>query len=73
MRRHLKGLVEAGVDRVAFHAICDPQAVQDGIRAGVGPGGSIVVLRTARIGAWPPLPGQATFDRICPKPDIAWS
>ena len=32
----LKGLVEAGVDRVAFHAICDPQAVQDGIRAGVG-------------------------------------
>jgi microcystin degradation protein MlrC len=32
----LKGLVEAGVERVAFHAICDPQAVEDGIRAGVG-------------------------------------
>ena len=32
----LKGLVEAGVDRVAFHAICDPEAVKDGIRAGVG-------------------------------------
>jgi len=32
----LKGLVEAGVEGVAFHAICDPQAVQDGIRAGIG-------------------------------------
>jgi len=32
----LKGLVEAEVDCVAFHAICDPEAVKDGIRAGVG-------------------------------------
>jgi microcystin degradation protein MlrC len=32
----LKGLVEGGVERVAFHAICDPQAVADGIRVGVG-------------------------------------
>ena len=32
----LKGLVEAGVERVAFHAICDPQAVEDGMRAGIG-------------------------------------
>ena len=32
----LKGLVEAGVERVAFHAICDPEAVQDGMRAGIG-------------------------------------
>jgi microcystin degradation protein MlrC len=32
----LKGLVEGGVESVAFHAICDPEAVQDGIRAGVG-------------------------------------
>src|SRR5271157_3200317 len=32
----LKGLVEAGVDSVAFHAICDPEAVQAGMRAGVG-------------------------------------
>lgn len=32
----LKGLVEGGVERVAFHAICDPQAVQDGMRAGAG-------------------------------------
>jgi microcystin degradation protein MlrC len=31
----LKGLVEAGVDSVAFHAICDPEAVQEGMRAGV--------------------------------------
>jgi microcystin degradation protein MlrC len=32
----LKGLVGAGVDSVAFHAICDPEAVQDGMRAGIG-------------------------------------
>ncbi len=32
----LKGLVEGGVDGVAFHAICDPEAVQAGMRAGVG-------------------------------------
>jgi microcystin degradation protein MlrC len=32
----LKGLVEAGVERVAFHAICDPEAVAEGMRAGVG-------------------------------------
>ena len=32
----LKGLVEAGVERVAFHAICDPEAVRTAMRAGVG-------------------------------------
>ncbi|MBV8334316.1 MAG: M81 family metallopeptidase, partial [Alphaproteobacteria bacterium] len=32
----LRGLVEAGVDSVAFHAICDPEAVQEGMRAGIG-------------------------------------
>jgi microcystin degradation protein MlrC len=32
----LKGLVDARIERVAFHAICDPQAVQDGIQAGIG-------------------------------------
>ncbi|HTQ33730.1 MAG TPA: MlrC C-terminal domain-containing protein, partial [Stellaceae bacterium] len=32
----LKGLVDAGVESVAFHAICDSEAVQDGMRAGVG-------------------------------------
>jgi microcystin degradation protein MlrC len=32
----LKGLVDARVERVAFHAIYDLQAVQDGMRAGVG-------------------------------------
>jgi len=32
----LKSLVEAGVERVAFHAICDPEAVMEGMRAGVG-------------------------------------
>ena len=33
----LKGLVEAGVESVAFHAICDPEAVAAGMRAGIGP------------------------------------
>src|ERR1700751_2776045 len=32
----LKGLGEAGVESVAFHAICDPEAVQEGMRAGIG-------------------------------------
>src|SRR6185503_4080750 len=32
----LQGLVEAGVESVAFHAICDPEAVQEAMRAGVG-------------------------------------
>ncbi|HEY1300137.1 MAG TPA: M81 family metallopeptidase, partial [Stellaceae bacterium] len=32
----LDGLVKGGVERVAFHAICDPEAVRDGMRAGVG-------------------------------------
>ncbi|HEX5454744.1 MAG TPA: MlrC C-terminal domain-containing protein, partial [Stellaceae bacterium] len=33
----LKALVEAGAERVAFHAICDPEAVEEGRRAGIGP------------------------------------
>ena len=32
----LQALVEAGAESVAFHAICDPEAVQQGIRAGIG-------------------------------------
>jgi microcystin degradation protein MlrC len=32
----LQGLVEAGVEPVAFHAICDPEAVEAGMRAGIG-------------------------------------
>jgi len=32
----LKALVEDGVESVAFHAICDPEAVQQAMRAGVG-------------------------------------
>jgi microcystin degradation protein MlrC len=32
----LRGLVEAGVERVAFHAIWDPEAVQAAMRAGIG-------------------------------------
>ena len=33
----LRGLIEAGVVSVAFHAICDPDAVEAGMRAGLGP------------------------------------
>jgi microcystin degradation protein MlrC len=33
----LKGLVDAGVESVAFHAICDPGAVIEGMRLGIGP------------------------------------
>ncbi len=32
----LRGLVEAQVDGVAFHAICDPEAIAAGIAVGVG-------------------------------------
>jgi len=32
----LKGLVDGEVGGVAFHAICDPEAVQQGMRAGIG-------------------------------------
>jgi microcystin degradation protein MlrC len=32
----LAGLVAAGAENVAFHAICDPKAVADGIKAGIG-------------------------------------
>jgi microcystin degradation protein MlrC len=32
----LKGLVESEVESVVFHAICDPEAVQEGMRAGIG-------------------------------------
>jgi len=33
----LKGLVDAGIEPVAFHAIYDPKAVAEGMRAGIGP------------------------------------
>jgi microcystin degradation protein MlrC len=33
----LQGLVEAQIDSVAFHAICDPQAVAEGMAIGIGP------------------------------------
>src|SRR4051812_33067320 len=33
----LKGLVEAGVERVAFHAIWDPEAAEQAHRHGIGP------------------------------------
>ena len=32
----LKGLVDSGVEGVAFHAICDPEAIAAGIAAGIG-------------------------------------
>jgi len=33
----LKGLIEGGVESVAFHAICDGAAVAEGMRNGIGP------------------------------------
>jgi microcystin degradation protein MlrC len=33
----LKGLVDAGIERVAFHAICDPEAAAAAMRTGIGP------------------------------------
>src|SRR5207248_813991 len=32
----LAALVEGGVESVAFHAICDPEAVQEAMRVGIG-------------------------------------
>jgi len=32
----LKGLIDAQVEGVAFHAICDPEAIAAGMRAGIG-------------------------------------
>jgi microcystin degradation protein MlrC len=39
----LEALLEAGVPSVAFHAICDPAAVQDGMAAGIGRTATIVL------------------------------
>jgi microcystin degradation protein MlrC len=39
----LAALLEAGVSSVAFHAICDPAAVQDGMAAGIGRTATIVL------------------------------
>jgi microcystin degradation protein MlrC len=33
----LRGLIDARVEGVAFHAICDPEAAAAGMRAGIGP------------------------------------
>src|SRR6185437_1405835 len=33
----LKGLADAGIENVAFHAICDPEAVAAGMKSGIGP------------------------------------
>ena len=32
----LKAMIDAGLKNVGFHAICDPEAVQAGIKAGIG-------------------------------------
>jgi microcystin degradation protein MlrC len=42
----LKGLVEAQVEGVAFHAICDPEAALAGMRAGIGPATLVVGGKT---------------------------
>ena len=39
----LDGLVKGGIERVAFHAICDAEAVQEGMRAGVGARATLIL------------------------------
>jgi microcystin degradation protein MlrC len=58
----LKGLVEAGVERVAFHAICDAEAVADAMRAGIGPATLTLGGKTdPRLGGGPlSLAGEVT-------------
>jgi microcystin degradation protein MlrC len=58
----LKGLVDADVERVAFHAICDPETVAEGIRAGIGPATLTIGGKTdPRMGGGPlTLTGEIT-------------
>ena len=59
----LKALVEAKVESVAFHAICDPEAVMEGMRAGVGIPTTITLggKTDARMGGGPlTLTGELT-------------
>ena len=58
----LKALIEAGVERVAFHAICDPEAVEEGRRAGIGPATLTIGGKTdPRLGGGPlTLTGEIT-------------
>jgi microcystin degradation protein MlrC len=51
----LKGLVDAGVERVAFHAICDPEAVQAGLKNGIGPATLTIGGKTDPAMGGPPL------------------
>src|SRR5712672_1682527 len=59
----LKGLVEGGVEPVAFHAICDPEAVAQGMRAGIGMQTTIAIggKTDSRMGGGPlQLTGEVT-------------
>ena len=58
----LKGLVDAGIEPVAFHAICDPEAVAEGMRAGIGPATLTIGGKTdPRMGGGPlTLTGEIT-------------
>ncbi|HEV2185682.1 MAG TPA: M81 family metallopeptidase [Stellaceae bacterium] len=58
----LKGLIEAGAERVAFHAICDPEAVAEGMRSGIGPATLTIGGKTdPRMGGGPlTLTGEIT-------------
>ena len=48
----LKAMVDADLQNAAFHAICDPQAIADGIKAGVGNTATITLG-----GKWDPTKG----------------
>src|SRR5262249_7888527 len=58
----LKGLVDAGVESVAFHAICDPDAIAEGMRTGIGPATLTIGGKTdPRMGGGPlTLTGEIT-------------
>lgn len=45
-------MVDADLQNAAFHAICDPQAIADGIKAGVGNTATITLG-----GKWDPTKG----------------
>jgi microcystin degradation protein MlrC len=59
----LKGLVEAGVEGVAFHAICDPEAIAAGMAAGIGATATLTIggKTDPRMGGGPlTLTGEVT-------------
>ena len=68
----LKGLVEAGVERVAFHALCDPEAAQEGTRNGIGPATLTIGGKTDPTMGGGPLTLSGEITTITNGKFIAW-